>query len=350
MNDPGPLRLTQREHPAIGVVLLSELVRDLGHDPMPALRAEGLPTGDELRPTTLIEASRELGFILRMLATVPVPELGLWAGRRHHFSVFGMWGFAMISSSTLRGAIRVGLRFIDLTHTFLSWQFIGKTGAPRLRLEEPVDLGPARRFLIERDLAAAVTLLEDLLGHRRGLIRLSLPYEPPSYRESYSEAFGCEVQFGAERAEALIAPDALDATPLQANPTAAALAEQQCNELASQMTGRGSTTTAVRRELLAVPGEFPPLAVVARRLHVSERGLRRRLTAEKASYRMILDQVRETLARAYLRDTRLQIEEIAERLGYSDAANFTHAFRRWTGSAPGKFRADAAYLSERTRS
>jgi AraC-like DNA-binding protein len=261
-----------------------------------------------------------------------------------------MWGFAMISSSTLRSAIRVGLRFIDLTHTFLSWQFIGKTGAPRLRLEEPVDLGPARRFIIERDLAAAVTLLEDLLGHRRGLIRLSLPYEPPSYRESYPEVFGCELEFGADCAEALIAPDALDATPLQANPTAAALAEQQCNELTSQMTGRGSTTTAVRRELLAVPGEFPPLAEVARRLHVSERGLRRRLTAEKTSYRMILDQVRETLARAYLRDTRLQIEEIAERLGYSDAANFTHAFRRWTGSAPGKFRADAAYLSERTRS
>ncbi len=350
MTDHGPLRLAQREHPAIGVVLLSELVRDLGYDPVPALRAEGLPTGGELRPTTLVEASRELGFILRMLATVPVPELGLLAGRRHHFSVFGMWGFAMISSSTLRSAIQVGLRFIDLTHTFLRWHFVGRTGAPRLCLEEPSDLGPARRFLIERDVTAAVTLLEDLLGHRRGLVRLSLPYDRPAYRQSYSEIFGCELEFGADSAEALIAPDALDATPLQANPTAAALAEQQCNELASQMTGRGSTTRAVRQELLAVPGEFPPLADVARRLHVSERGLRRRLAAEETSFRMLLDQVRETLARAYLRDTRLQIEEIAERLGYSDAANFTHAFRRWTGSAPGRFRADAAYLSERTRS
>ena len=350
MNDQGPLRLAQREHPAIGVVLLSELVRDLGYDPVPALRAEGLPAGDELRPTNLIEASRELGYILRILGDVPIPELGLLAGRRHHFSVFGMWGFAMISSSTLRSAIQVGLRFIDLTHTFLRWHFIGKTGAPRMRLEEPVDLGPARRFLIERDLTAAVTLLEDLLGHRRGLVRLSLPYESPSYRESYSEIFSCELEFGADRTEVLLAPDTLDATPLQANPTAAALAEQQCNELASRMAGPGSTTRAVRHELLAVPGEFPPLAEVARRLHVSERGLRRRLAAEKASFRTVLDQVRETLARAYLRDTRLQIEEIAERLGYSDAANFTHAFRRWTGSAPGRFRADTAYLSERTRS
>ena len=128
MSHPVSVKLAQREHPAIGVVLLSELVRDLGHDPVPLLQAEGLPTGSDLRPTHIIDASRELGFILRVIASVPVPDLGLLAGRRHHFSVFGMWGFAMISSATLRGAIQVGLRFIDLTHTFLSWQFIGRTG------------------------------------------------------------------------------------------------------------------------------------------------------------------------------------------------------------------------------
>ncbi len=342
------MRLAQREHPAVGVMLLSELLRDLGHDPLPMLHAEGLSSDRDLRPNTIIEASRELGFILRVIAAVPVPDLGLLAGRRHHFSVFGMWGLAMISSATLRSAIQIGLRYIDLTHTFLNWQFVGKaTEAPRLRLEEPGDLGPARQFLIERDLAAAVTLLEDLLGRRRDVAKITLPYPRPSYVERYEETFRCELQFDAETAEAVITADSLDATPLQANPMAAALAEQQCNELAARMGGRGSTTRAVRREILATPGEFPPLAAVARRLHVSERGLRRRLAAEGTSFRSVLDQVRETLARAYLRDTRLQIEEIAERLGYSDAANFTHAFRRWTGSAPGRFRADAAYLSGR---
>lgn len=347
MTQPGSLSLARREHPAIGIILLSRLVRDLGHDPEPMLRAEGLPAEAELRPDSLVGASRELGFILRVIAEVPVPDLGLRAGRRHHFSVFGMWGLAMISSATLAGAIRVGLRFIDLTHTFLSWQFVGRAGSPRLRLDEPYALGAARRFLIERDLAAAVTLLEDLLGHRAALDGLSLPYERPDHAERYTDIFGSHVRFGADRTEVTISPGTLGARPLQANPLAAALAEQQCRELADQMAGKGNATAAVRREILAVPGEFPPLAEVARRLHVSERGLRRRLAAEGAGYRGILDQVRETLARAYLRDTRLHIDEIAERLGYSDAANFTHAFRRWTGAAPGRFRADAAYLSGR---
>jgi AraC-like DNA-binding protein len=336
--------LTYRDHPAIGVVLLSQLVRDLGRDPAPMLAAEGL---DRLSPTATVEASRELGFIRRVLGEVDEPELGILAGRRHHFSVFGMWGLAMISSTTLRGAIRVGLRFIDLTHTFLNWQFVRETGAPRLKLDEPFSLGDARLFVIERDLAAAATMAEDLLGHRDVLEAISLPYPAPGHAARYAELFGCEVEFEAPTAELVIKADLLDARPVQANPAAASMAEAQCRELVARLKGSGTATTAVRNEILKVPGEFPGLSRVAERLALSERGLRRRLTAENTSFRRILEEVRETLARAYLRDTRLQVEEIAERLGYSDAANFSHAFRRWTGSAPGRYRADTAYLGRR---
>jgi AraC-like DNA-binding protein len=44
------------------------------------------------------------------------------------------------------------------------------------------------------------------------------------------------------------------------------------------------------------------------------------------------------LAIDYLSQTRMTNEEIAIRLGYSDAANFRHAFLRWTGRSPSEFR------------
>ena len=34
----------------------------------------------------------------------------------------------------------------------------------------------------------------------------------------------------------------------------------------------------------------------------------------------------------------LSLTEISERLGFSEIANFNHAFRRWTGQSPGRFR------------
>jgi AraC-like DNA-binding protein len=39
-----------------------------------------------------------------------------------------------------------------------------------------------------------------------------------------------------------------------------------------------------------------------------------------------------------LRRTRMTTEDIASRLGYRDAANFRHAFVRWTGKTPHEYR------------
>lgn len=68
------------------------------------------------------------------------------------------------------------------------------------------------------------------------------------------------------------------------------------------------------------------------------RTLRRRLEAQGTSYREILAGVRQGLAIEYLRKTRMTTEDIASRLGYSDAANFRHAFLRWTGKTPHEYR------------
>lgn len=349
MTHPTSAGLSCRQHPAIGITLLAQLVRDMGRDPLPLLAAEGLPPPETLTPNATVPASRELAFIQRVIGLDLDPGLGLQAGQRHHFGVFGMWGLAIVSSGTLGDAIRLGLRYIDLTHTFLDWTFAVGPDVPRLRLRERWDLGTARRFVIERDLAAATTLLVDLLGHRRALAGISLPFPAPDYRARYRDVFGAEPVFDAAAAEISVHADLLSARPLQANPMAARLAEDHCRRLVSGMSRAGSTVRAVRRALLERPGEFPSQARIARRMNLSERSLRRRLAEESTSYRQILDQVRETLARAYLSDTNLRVEDIAERLGYSDAANFSHAFRRWTGTAPGRYRSRPD-LSARRRS
>lgn len=55
-------------------------------------------------------------------------------------------------------------------------------------------------------------------------------------------------------------------------------------------------------------------------------------------FREIVDELRMEMAIRYLRETRLSVEDIAELLGFSDAANFRHAFRRWTKVQPSAYR------------
>jgi AraC-like DNA-binding protein len=66
---------------------------------------------------------------------------------------------------------------------------------------------------------------------------------------------------------------------------------------------------------------------------MAERTLKRKLAEQGASYSELLDRQRQTRALELLR-TDASIDDIAERLGYADAANFTCAFRRWTGKSP----------------
>jgi AraC-like DNA-binding protein len=80
--------------------------------------------------------------------------------------------------------------------------------------------------------------------------------------------------------------------------------------------------------------ERPTVALVAATLCMSSRTLQRHLTLWGLSFDEILDEYRKRRALAYLREGRYSITDIGFRLGYSDAAHFTRAFRRWTGGTP----------------
>lgn len=71
---------------------------------------------------------------------------------------------------------------------------------------------------------------------------------------------------------------------------------------------------------------------------MSNTTLWRKLKGENTSYQMLLDQVRELLARRYLQDTILPVSEVAELVGFDDRTNFRRAFRRWTGQTPSEMR------------
>ena len=78
---------------------------------------------------------------------------------------------------------------------------------------------------------------------------------------------------------------------------------------------------------------------VAAVLGISERSLHRRLAAEGQPFRQLDERVRGRLAERLLGDSDLGLDAIAAQLGYSEAASFSRAFKRWTGLAPSHWRA-----------
>jgi transcriptional regulator GlxA family with amidase domain len=64
------------------------------------------------------------------------------------------------------------------------------------------------------------------------------------------------------------------------------------------------------------------------------------LATEGTTFRLLIDEVRSILAEEML-SHRMRVAEVAERLGYAEAASFSHAFKRWKGTPPGVYRARA---------
>lgn len=73
---------------------------------------------------------------------------------------------------------------------------------------------------------------------------------------------------------------------------------------------------------------------VARALGCSRQTLYRRLKAEDVTFAELLDDLRRRLALRFVREQGLSVKETAWRLGFSDPAAFSRAFKRWTGTSP----------------
>jgi AraC-like DNA-binding protein len=69
----------------------------------------------------------------------------------------------------------------------------------------------------------------------------------------------------------------------------------------------------------------------------SVRTLQRRLKSAGLNFNRMINESRYRHACDKLRNSNMSVTEIAGLLGYSDAAHFSRAFRRWSGVSPSEF-------------
>ena len=320
------------------VDIMLTLAGEQGHSQADCLHGSTL-TPEALRdPEIIIQARDELQVARRLQQLLGEDRCpGLATGARYHLSSYGIWGYALLSSPTLRSAITVGLRYIELTFAFC--RIIAEPQGQDLRLvmdagELPPDM---RRFMLEREAAAIMTIQRELFAQAVPVRLASFSFPEAGRRAHYQALFGDELAFEAATTCAHIPAELLDQPLPQANPLTAAFCESQCRDLLSRHRARSGLSGQVRDLLLRHHGRMPAMAEVAASLCLSLRSLHRRLADEGSSFRALADEVREALAEELLAMRRLNTAQIAERLGYAESASFLHAFRRWKGMTPGQW-------------
>ena len=304
------------------------------------LAHNGLPIDALQAPLTRLSLSQWLGTLTGCCHASKDPLLALRVGQQMHLTAYGMLGFTLLSSASLREALDIANQFgllANLKHQ-LHLEVDGDVAHLHLR-ENFALLGSERYFSTLLESAKILTLLGDMLGHgfKAQALRLNLNPEPAG-AQGISQALGVPVQVNCLDNCISFSSHYVD----QPLPQSHAMTHQSCKALCSaqlhELSQRYDLCYQIQKMLLASPSHIPPLPEVASRLHLSPRTLRRKLETVGSSYNQILEDVRKKLAIRYLLDTPLTTEAISEKLSYSDAANFRHAFKRWTGTAPRAFR------------
>lgn len=103
----------------------------------------------------------------------------------------------------------------------------------------------------------------------------------------------------------------------------------------------------IRKQLLDLtPSEWLDLNELARRLHISEATLQRRLKAEGFSYQQLKNNIRRDRAIELLLHSNQSLQQISECLNFHDPSAFHRAFKKWTGLNPGHYRTQSSRLTE----
>lgn len=296
-----------------GVAHLVRYAGARGVDRSAMLAGTGLRAADLDVADGEVTAAQEL----RVVRTLQrhFPGAGADVGATYRAESFGVFGFALLASRTVLDAMELALRFIDLSHTFAipSADVVGDRvviDVDGTRLPRDV-----RGFLVARDATAIDVVLASLVPG----------------------GVGARLVLGDERATLDLAVVELD-RPLPTRGSTE-VAEAMCRDVVAPRRARAGIVGDVRVLITQQLPAGAPMGAVAAELGLTERSLRRRLSAAGTGYQEVLDEVRSALARSLLggRAT-IPVADVAARLGYADAAAFTHAFKRWTGVTPAAYR------------
>ncbi|MPY84843.1 MAG: helix-turn-helix domain-containing protein [Actinophytocola sp.] len=323
---------------AASVLLMTRFAAEhgVGHEDM--LRGAALTLAEAEDPDTQIDAHQELAVVRNLVAHLgDEPGLGLRVGSRYQVTTFGIFGFACVSSPTLRDVISFALRYWDLSFAFGIPEVEIGGFEIRIELHDEAVPGQLRRFLVERDLAAMYTIMNDLLPMGVPISGLEFAFPAPSSLDDYQAVFGARPDFDRPAHVATFDVAYLDKPLPQANAQTVAMCEAQCRELVARRRARSGISHEVRERLVSLGGADTGMDAIARDLNVSTRTLRRKLSEAGTSYRLLLDEVREALAEEMLATGALSVSDVAVRLGYAEATSFIHAFKRWKGVTPKAF-------------
>ncbi len=317
--------------------IIWRLIDSYGHDPDPLFRALHIDPEVAQDPNARYSVKLVDELWKEAAKLIADPCFGLRAHEHWHPSHMHALAYAWLASSTLRTALLRLNRYIKIINDETSVRLVENEEGLSVRLAYARE---SKGLPWRTDLALSILMHMCRLNYGATLdpVSVSFTHSQPPCAGDFFEYFRCPIHFGAPCNQLTLASDVVDRRLAGDNPELARLNDQVMIQYLARLD-RENITERVKAAIIDhMPSGRVTDQAIAEALFMNVRSLQRKLQNEGTTFKALLDGVRQELAHQYIRDSRLNVNEISFLLGFSDISSFSRAFKRWTGEPPSAYR------------
>ncbi|OUS25206.1 hypothetical protein A9Q99_21640 [Gammaproteobacteria bacterium 45_16_T64] len=325
------------------LIALNEYASEYGMTPQQVLKDTAIPLNALIKPNIRIR-HRSMDQLVRNIITgLSDPLLPIRYGKRLTISRHGVLGFAAQSSRTLLEASTLLIDFIQTRSgggERIHFEILNDQALLSFHAEDTSIGSDVALFHVLSVFTSIENIGRLLTGttHTHVDTEIRVSFDKPCDIPKEILSPGLVLKFN-QKSNQLCCPMSYLKTPLaSANPALFDEAKKECESELSYLNLTSDITTQVRSIFRGHQGKSPTIDLVAEQMNVSTRTLKRKLHDAGTTYQKIKDSERFTHAIRLLEHTQETMERIAETLGYSDASNFTKAFKNWAEMSPNEYR------------
>jgi AraC-like DNA-binding protein len=310
-----------------------------GIDAKPALFGAGISRRQLSQDDIGLPVVSQYRFLELAAAEANDQLLGLHVAAEMDIRSIGLLFYLTGSAPTVTEALENLARYSQTTNEALAVEISRRRDEAILAVRHVQDFDEQHRQFFELLALWLIRTLHKETNRDFALLRVTFTHARNADLREIHRLLRCPVEF-AQTADSWVLPQrVMDLPIVSGDSQLLKILTAHADDLLTERHSVTGLQSLVANQLTnLLPSGESRAAVVARQLGMSQRSLTRHLAEEGTTFGEVLERLRQRLAARYLADDRMSVQQTAWLLGYSEVGAFNHAYKRWTGTTPGRTR------------
>lgn len=296
---------------------------------------------EELNNRNYKVSKEQIVIFYRNILSLRISAISILLGKSIKVNDYGLYGCTLLCCKDLRSSLEYSIRYhkLAMKTVNMSLHIDEDLGQSFYRFEDILMASDLVEFNIELQCAIVLSLVLECISDQDFVFdELRLTFPKPKNYQRYEDHFQCPVIYQSPYNEFVLSNEKLSIATPRSNPFAMPLLLDQCDLVLNSIEAKNEFLITINQWVAANMHSELCSQDLADHLCITQRTLRRKLSAQGTSFRHITQALRCDAAKKLIMQTKLSIEDIGCSVGFNDVSNFRAAFKKWTGKTPSSLR------------